>query len=156
LDWHFSELGLQSLVQRNKLLLRRKEMKKLFVVLVVLTLVSGCAGFGKWTPGAQKVVDFVCKPTPEQQLEAAKWLVALDVIQGTVAAAFPPLAIVQASTAMTVLKNGGCFLLSQVEAALILIADMQTKQAQVLQLKAIPTGVQQFPALWDVVNKSKK
>jgi hypothetical protein len=136
--------------------LRRREMRKVLAVLMVLSLVGGCAGFGKWTPGVQKVVDFMCKPTPEQQLEAAKWLVALDAIQGAVAMAFPPLAIVQASTAMTVLKNGGCFLLSQVEAALILIADMQTKQAQVLQLKAIPTSVQQFPALWNVVNKSKK
>jgi hypothetical protein len=131
-------------------------MKKILAVLMVLSLVGGCAGFGKWSPGAQKVVDFVCKPTPEQQLEAAKWLAALDTIQGAVAAAFPALAIVQASTAMTVLKNGGCFLLSQVEAALILIGDMQTKQAQVMQLKAMPTSKDQFPALWDAVDKSKK
>lgn len=132
-------------------------MKKLMVLFMVIgLLVSGCASFGKWSPGAQVVVDFVCSPTDAQKADAAKWLAALDSIQASVAVAFPAAAIVKASSVMTVLANGGCFVLSEVEAALNLLSAMQTKQVAMLKVKAAPrTSQQQFPALWVAINKGK-
>jgi hypothetical protein len=84
-------------------------MKRILILAFVLLLVGGCAGVGKWSTGVQSVVNFVCEPTEAQKAEAAKWLTAMDNIQAGVSVAFPPAAIVKASTAMTVLAKGGCF-----------------------------------------------
>lgn len=130
-------------------------MKTSIAILTALALiVGGCAGFGKWNSGAQAVIDTICKPTDAQKAEAAKWLVALDNIQIGVAVAFPT--AIKASSAMTVLRNGGCFVLAEIEAALILLADMQNKQAALAGLKGVPrASAEQFPVLWATVKKGK-
>jgi hypothetical protein len=131
-------------------------MKKLLVLVLAIVMVSGCAGFGKWSSGAQSVVDFVCDPSDAQKAEAAKWLAALDNIQSGVSAFFPAASIMRASSVMTVLKNGGCFVLAEVEAALSLLSDMQTKQVAMMGLKTAPRSAsEQFPALWSAVKKGK-
>jgi uncharacterized lipoprotein YajG len=133
-------------------------MKKFLVVLVVLAMVSGCTSFGVFSPKAQAVVDFICSPTQAQMDEAAKWLGALDNIQAGVSIAFPPAGIAKASAVMTVLKNGGCFVLSEVEAALVLIGDMQAKQIKAkgpMMAAAAPSVQAQFPVLWATVYKGK-
>ena len=127
-------------------------MKKIILVVLAIGMLVGvgygCAGFGKFSPPAQNVVDFVCNPTPAEQADAAKWLAAFNSIQSGVAVFYPPLEIVQASTVMTVVKNGGCFVLSQVQAALDLLTAMQSKQVKMLGVKAAPrTAAEQFPAL---------
>jgi hypothetical protein len=123
-------------------------MKKMLIAARVLGLMTGCAGFGKWSSGAQNVVDFVCNPTAAEQAEAAKWLTALDSIQAGVSVAFPAVAIMQASAVMTTLKNGGCFVLAEVQSALDLLDSMQTQQAKMLKAVAAPRSMAtQFPAL---------
>jgi len=125
-------------------------MKIIPVLVLVLVLggISGCAGFGKWSSGAQEVIGFVCSPTPAEQAEAAKWLSALDSIQAGVMVAYPAAGIAQASAVMTTLRDGGCFVLSQVQAALDLLNQMQTEQVKMLRVKAAPrTAAEQFPAL---------
>lgn len=125
-------------------------MKKFLALALILGLMApGCAGFGKFSTGAQAVVDFVCAPTEAEKAEAAKWLAAVDSIQSGVTVFFPALALVKASSAMAVLAAGGCFVLDQVETALNLLQSMQTEQAKMLMAKAAPrTSAQQFPALW--------
>lgn len=132
-------------------------MKKIIILAMVAgLLLAGCAGFGKWSSGAQEVVDFVCNPSSVEQTEAAKWLTALDSIQAGAAAFYPPLAIVQASAVMTTIKNGGCFVLSQVQAALDLLTSMQEKQVKMLKVKAAPrTSAEQFPALTARIKSGK-
>lgn len=124
-------------------------MKKFIVLAMVAGLfLTGCAGFGKWSPEAQNVVDFVCNPTAAEQADAAKWLMALDSIQAGAATFYPPLSIAQASAVMTTIKNGGCFVLSQVQAALDLLTSMQSRQAKMLKAKSAPRSAgEQFPAL---------
>jgi hypothetical protein len=128
-------------------------MKRILIVVIVLAMVVGCAGVGKWSPGAQTVVDFMCQPTAAQQEEAAKWLTAMDNIQAGVSTAFPAASIVKASSAMKVLAKGDCFVLAEVEAALVLLADMQSKQAAVkgMMKAAAATSEAQYPALWAAV-----
>lgn len=130
-------------------------MRKVIVLVLALLLVGGCAGFGKWSAGAQAVIDSMCNPTDAQKAEADKWLTMLDSVQDRVAQYFPPIAIVKASSAMTVLKNGGCFVLADIEAALTLISDMETKQAEATKgIKAPPFSVKdEFPALYAAVLK---
>ena len=132
-------------------------MKRLAILVMVLALVfPGCAGFGKWSSEGQQVVNFVCNPTDAQKAEAAKYLLALDMAQAAVGTFYPPVAIVQASAVMTTLAAGGCFLVSQVQAALQLLQDMQSKVMVAKALKAAPLPVaQQFPALWAAVQKGK-
>lgn len=131
-------------------------MKKVIVLILTLLLVGGCAGFGKWSTGMQAAVDSICNPTEAQKAEAAKWLAAMDAIQGGVATFFPPLAIIKASSAMTVLKNGGCFVLAEIEAALTLLSDMQTKVATTKGFVAAPVSSEkQFPVLWATVKRGK-
>jgi hypothetical protein len=124
-------------------------MKKIMALFLIIGLLAtGCAGVGQFSSGAQGVVDFACSPTDAEKAEAAKWLTALDAIQAGAAAFYPPLAIVQASSVMTVLKNGGCFVLTEVQAALDLLANMQAKQVKMMGVKGTPrTPAEQFPAL---------
>ncbi len=128
-------------------------MKTLIILFVAVSLLmSGCQSLGVWNTQAQKVVTFLCNPDDAQKAEAAKWLSALDSIQAGVSVAFPVLAIVKASTAMTVLKNGGCFILAEVEAALTLLGEMQAEQVKALRVKAAPRSIEsQFPVLWATV-----
>lgn len=134
-------------------------MKKLIIVVLVFAMLTGCfgcAGFGKWSQSAQKVVDFVCAPSDAEKAEAAKWLTALDNIQAGVSVAFPAISIMQASAVMTTIKNGGCFILSEVQMALDLLNNMETKQAKVLMMKSTPgTVAKQFPALMARINSGK-
>ena len=131
-------------------------MKKLCtIVAMVAILVSGCASLGVWSDAAQKAVDFICKPTEAQMAEAAKWLAAVDSIQAGAAVAYAPLAVVKASAVMTTIKNGGCFIVAEVEAALILIADMQAQQAKLKGIMAPAPAQVQFPVLWATVKGSK-
>jgi hypothetical protein len=120
------------------------------VFCINLVTITGCAGFGKFSSGAQTVVDFICNPSDTQKAEAAKWVQAATVLQDT-AAMFFPLAG-KSIAAMTVLKNGGCFVVSEVQTALQLLSDMQAKDASVKGLKAAPKSIQaQFPVLWETV-----
>ncbi len=132
-------------------------MKKFMVILLaVMFVVGGCTGLGKFSTGGQAIVDFVCSPDDAQKAEAAKWLAALDSIQAGVSVAFPVLAIVKASTAMTVLKNGGCFILAEVEAALNLLGAMQAEQVKALRVKTAPRSIEsQFPVLWATVKEQR-
>lgn len=131
--------------------------RKLVIVAMVMALaVCGCSGFGKWSPGAQTVADFFCNPTDAQKAEAAKYLTALDMVQAVAATFYPPVGIAKASAVMTTIAQGGCFLATEVQAALDLLAQAQAKQASVKGLKAAPLPVSvQFPALWKATYKGK-
>ncbi len=130
-----------------------KMFRNVALVLMAIIMFGGCAGLGKFSPPVQSVVDFVCAPTQTQMDEAAKWLKALDSIQAGVTVVFPAIDIVKASTAMIVLKNGGCFVLAEVQAALDILSSMQAKQVKMMGLKAAPRmSAEQFPALTAAVN----
>lgn len=137
-------------------LLRSITLKALLVLCLVGLVSIGCSGFGKWSPGAQTVADFICNPTADQKAEAAKYLTALDMVQAVAATFFPAAGIAKASAVMTTIAQGGCFLASEVQAALDLLAQAQAKQASVTGLKAavVPVSVQ-FPALWKATYKGK-
>jgi hypothetical protein len=134
-------------------------VKKLIIIVLtfaMLTKCFGCAGFGKWSQSAQEVVDFICTPSDAEKAEAAKWLTVLDNIQAGVSVAFPAISIMQASAVMTTIKNGGCFILSEVQMALDLLNNMEAKQATVLMIKSAPqTIAEQFPALIARINSGK-
>ena len=92
-------------------------MKKILIVVLAMVMLSGCAGFGKWSPGAQKVIDLICAPTAEQQATAAKMLAALDAAQAVGTVFFPIVGVMKASAVLTTIKNGGCFLVSELAEA---------------------------------------
>jgi len=135
-------------------------MKKAIPLVLAIVMLSGClpgcASFGTWSSGAQAIVDFVCTPTDAEKADAAKWLSGLDLIQAGVSAFFPAAGIVKASAVMTTLKNGGCFFLSEVQAAIDLLTSMQAKQATMLAAKSVPRAAEvQFPALMARIKAGK-
>jgi uncharacterized protein YceK len=119
-------------------------MKKVLVMLLVMAMISGCAGFGKWSTGAQKVVDMICAPTPEQQDTAAKMLAALDAAQAIGAVFYPPLGIEQASAVLNVIRGGGCFLVTQLTEA-FKVVDAANEAVQAKQLKMVKMAPAALP-----------
>jgi hypothetical protein len=118
-------------------------MKKFFVLALALVMFCGCAGFGKWSTGAQKVVDMICAPTAEQQATAAKMIAALDAAQVAGTIFFPALGVAKASAVLTTIKNGGCFLASELAEAFKAVdaanAVVMTKQMKMTPSMAPPT-----------------
>lgn len=132
----------------------KKHLRYAAVLAMVVVLVSGCASFGVWSSAAQKVVDFICHPTEAQMAEAAKWLAAVDAIQAGASVFFSAADIIKASSVMTVIQAGGCFVLAEVEAALNLLSNMQATQAEIKGLKGLgKSSHQEFPALWEAINR---
>jgi amino acid permease len=136
---------------------RRKKMRKTLAILAVMMMVSvliiGCAGFGKWSESAQKVVDFICNPTAEQQQTAATMLAALDAGQAAGMVFIPALGIAKASAILTTIKNGGCFLVSELTEAFKVVdaANEAAAAKQMRMLKTAPAPRPEYPALRKLV-----
>jgi hypothetical protein len=90
-------------------------MKKLLTVILAVGMLAGCASLQSMLYSED--LDFVCNPTPEQAETAAQMLAALDAAQGLGTIFYPGLGVVQASAVLTVIKNNGCFYLSQLREA---------------------------------------
>jgi hypothetical protein len=124
-------------------------MKRILIVVMAMVMLAGCAGIGKWSSDAQKVVDLICSPSPEQQATAAKMLAALDAAQAAGTVFYAPLGIAQASAVLTTIRGGGCFLLAQLAEA-FKVVDAANASVQTKQLKMLPTapaGLPEYPAL---------
>lgn len=110
--------------------------KRLCCLILALSLMVGCAE-------SQAVKNFICSPTPDQQADAAQILVALDSAQSVVAMFYPPAAIVKASSVLTVIQGGGCFLLDEL-AQIFAMLD----KAQAAKMKAVgPVRFDTYPSL---------
>jgi hypothetical protein len=120
-------------------------MKRLMVLCLALSLVFGCAGFLTTAKTAQ---DFICNPTPEQQQTAAAMLSALNAAQAVGAIFYPPVGIFQASAVLTTIKNGGCFLVAQLEDAFKVVdeANLTVVKAKGLKYGAV-TALPQYEPL---------
>jgi len=126
-------------------------MKKYLAILVVLVMaVSGCAAIKGIIESP--VVDFICSPTPEQQADAAKMLLALDTAQAVGTMFYPALGIAQASAVLTTIKGGGCFVIAQLKAAFEAVdaanaAKVQAKGPRFAAAARLP----EYPALRKLV-----
>lgn len=120
-------------------------MKKYLVVVMALVIFCGCAGFGKFTPGAQTVVDMICQPTPAQQATAAIMLAALDAGWSFV----PVAGAIKASAVLNVIRTGGCFLISELTAAFKVVdaANAATSAKQMKMLKTAPAALPEYQPL---------
>jgi hypothetical protein len=118
-------------------------------MVLALLCTGGCSGFGKFSAGAQSVVDVICSPTPEQQATAASMLMALDAAQAAGTIFFPALGIAKASAVLTSIKAGSCFLLSELAEAFKAVdaANVATAQVQLKMLRAAPAVLPEYPAL---------
>ena len=124
----------------------------LAIILVVVAMgLSGCAAVQAFL--SSPAVDFICNPTAEQQADAAKMLVAIDTAQAVGAIFYPAAGIAQASAILTVIKNGGCFVVAQLKEAFIAVdaANAAVVQAQAKKLKGISTTLPEYPALRKLV-----
>ena len=119
------------------------------IVVLALALLSGCAGFGKWSAGAQSVVDFICQPSLDQQATAAKMLAALDAAQAAGTVFFPALGIAKASAVLNTIKNGGCFLVAELSDAFKVVdaANASVQNKQLGMLKAAPAALPEYAPL---------
>jgi hypothetical protein len=113
-------------------------MKKRLIVVLAMVMLTGCAGFGKWSAGAQKVVDMICAPTAEQQATAARMIAALDAAQAAGAIFFPAIGVEKASAVLNVIKGGGCFLVTELAEAFKAV-DAANAVVVAKQMKATPS-----------------
>lgn len=98
-------------------------MKKILAVILISTMLlsSGVSLEACWFTDMLNSgpVNFVCHPTPAQQQTAGQMLLALQMGVG-VAGAFVGITATQVEAAfavLTVIKNGGCFLIDQLKSA---------------------------------------
>jgi hypothetical protein len=119
--------------------------KALVLVVILALAVSGCAGFGKWSSGAQNVVDMICAPTADQQQTATIMLAALDVGWSFV----PVVGAVKASAVLKVIQAGGCFLASELADAFKVVdaANTATASVQLKKLKMAPAPLPEYAPL---------
>jgi len=118
----------------NKKKEESKMVKKTLVGLLCLVLLAGCAGW-------QKVADVVCNPTDEQRAEAAAMLQALDAVQDVVGIFVADAALIKASIVLTTIKDGGCFLISDLKQILDLMDKIEAIQTRIVAKS------QTYPAL---------
>jgi hypothetical protein len=85
--------------------------------------------------------DIVCNPTNEQKAEAAAMLQALDAIQNVVGIYVPEAALIKASVVLTTIRDGGCFLISDLKQILDLIDKIEAIQTKMV------VKSQTYPAL---------
>jgi len=109
-------------------------VKRVLLGLLCLALLSGCAGL-------QKVADVVCNPTDEQKAEAAAMLQALDAVQSLVGVFVPEATLIKASTVLTTIVKGGCFLISDLKPIIDLIDKIEAIKTRSL------VKPQTYPAL---------
>ncbi len=124
-------------------------MKKLAILVVVLAMaVSGCAAIQSFLESP--AINFFCAPTDQQKAEAALMLAALDAAQAAGTIFYPVIGIAQASAVLTVIKDGGCFVVAQLKEAFKAVDAANAAVAQA-QLKAMPDMAQptllEYPAL---------
>jgi hypothetical protein len=124
-------------------------VKKLMILVLAIVMLAGCAGVGKWSTGAQKVVDLICAPTPEQKADAARMLAALDTGQAAAAVFFPAADIIKASAVLTTIKDGGCFLVAELTQAFKVVdaANTGIEVKSMGLLKAKPSAIPEYKAL---------
>jgi hypothetical protein len=130
--WLHSGQGLLSLDRLNE---RRITLKKLIVLIVMVSLLVGCETLNSALNSGP--VNFVCAPTAEQQATATAMLAALDAAQTAGAIFVPALSIAKASAVLQVIRAGGCFLVAELKAAFEAVdaANLSVAKKQVALLK---------------------
>lgn len=116
--------------------------------MVLAMLVMGCAK-------GQTVTDFICSPTSDQQATAAQMISALDTAQAAVSTFFPAVGIVKASAVLTNIKNGGCFLISELTDAFKAV-DAGNAATASAQNKALATSASETLPQYEPLRKLLK
>ena len=124
-------------------------MKKLVILALCVSLMApvglvGCAAYNSVRDAISPVTNFICQPTEKQKQDAALMLAAIDAAQAAGAIFYPPIAVAQASAVLNTIKNGGCFLLAQLDEAFKVVDTANTK---LITAKAIAVPLPQYASL---------
>jgi hypothetical protein len=123
---------------------RVREMEKVLILCIVIALGFGASGATCLNSVMSSgPVGFMCQPSPDQQATAAKMLAALDAAQAIASSFYPAAGIFKASAVLTTIKNGGCFLLTELAEVFKVVdaANTATMQTQMKMLKGSVTMV---------------